>query len=189
MIPFKDGTHWDYAAQRRLEHTVAFIDPADIEGKVVGNIGGRDRMFEEVLKAFGEKQKASLGVNSGEDWNKLAIWPRIEEPDTICCLEVLEHIMNPAWFLEGLRFEGTVLYLSTPVRNPIGLWCNKTGHFTEYDTDKVETLLRYTGWEPTKHETFRAYPWPESYLHGQGPIRGTARILTQRMQLWRAVAR
>lgn len=79
--------------------------------------------------------------------------------DTIFCFEVLEHLMNPLFFLKNLRNtldDNGVLFLSTPTHKPHFLWDKH--HFTEYDFDRLKNLLNRSGFKIIKYQKVRTRP-------------------------------
>jgi len=81
---------------------------------------------------------------------------------TILCLEILEHLFNPLFFLECVRDaldEDGILYLSTPNR-PKFLWTEH--HFHEIDDDRIQWLFEISGFEiesQRKIRLFRGWKW------------------------------
>jgi SAM-dependent methyltransferase len=79
--------------------------------------------------------------------------------DTIFCLEVIEHLMNPLRLLEQinriLEPDGKV-FLSTPKHKPHFLWDKY--HFTELDEYRFNALVTRAGFESVRIRFFRTMP-------------------------------
>ncbi len=96
-----------------------------------------------------------------DDFNRV----RIQVPadaKTIFCLSILEHLTNPAFFLENItRNMGqyTTLYLSTPAR--MGILQNKDCHFHEIEQGKlIRWLLEPAGLTVIRKSKIRVFhPW------------------------------
>ncbi len=91
--------------------------------------------------------------------------------DTIFCLEVLEHLQNPLFFLMQIKKvmkEDSLLYISFPSK-PRWLWTSH--HFFEYDRKHFEKwLLTPAGFKIVRHKKFRlARNWT-AYLIGVRPL-------------------
>lgn len=186
-IPYADHDYEhdarDFCTQRRLEYTLKFIDPMDLCGKKVLDIGPPNYVGGEIEKRFGvilDNTECNLNwwINS----------PRIGY-NTVLCLEVVEHLMNAlvlAVEVRGNLDTGGILYLSTPVRNKYGFMFNETQHFTEYSEAAIRTLLDYAGFDILKHETFRSIPFWRGMKEGGGIFRTALRVSSQRTQLVKA---
>ena len=74
---------------------------------------------------------------------------------TIICLEILEHLFNPLFFLENIKDaleEDGVLYLSTPYR-PKLLWTEH--HFHEIDDTRIRWLFERAGFKIEKEKKIK----------------------------------
>ena len=83
------------------------------------------------------------------------------EYNTVVCLEVLEHIMNPLMFMEKLKYlmspDGK-LYISTPLI-PFISWYQWNEHFTEYKEANLDILFKYAGFKIVRKRIFRPFKW------------------------------
>jgi hypothetical protein len=184
-IPWKDNSahvNDDFCTQRRLQETIKFIDVQDMAGRVL-DIGEDNWVKYKIGKHFG------IEIQSfGGDWDLNNGIYGVKAWNTILCLEVLEHIMNPATLVDtmwtALKPRG-ILYLSTPVHNPFGFFFNRSCHFAEYKEESILELFNYVGFDILDHKSFRSIPAVRGYLQGRGVFRTTARVWSQRTQLWR----
>lgn len=91
--------------------------------------------------------------------------------DTITCLEVLEHLQNPLFFLENIKslmHKDSVLYLSTPGRMKL-LWTDK--HFREYtQKELIKWLLSPLDLEVAKTKKIRINHNWKFYFTGIRPF-------------------
>jgi SAM-dependent methyltransferase len=81
--------------------------------------------------------------------------------DAALCLEVIEHIMNPAFVMSEIYkrlLPGGTLYLSTPLLGTWGILHDGT-HFTEYKEKNLEILAEYTGFRVGKRKAYPLFPW------------------------------
>ena len=190
-IPFLDNSahcETDFCTLRRLEETIDFIEPRDMKGFIL-DVGEPNFVGRKLSEHF---RMVAVRNTSAPDFNVRLGIPR---PPycyrTVLCLEVVEHVMNPLQLVKQLAARLAshgALYLSTPVRNPTGTWFNRSYHFTEYDVDKVCTMLDYAGFEVCKVHTFRSIPIWEGYKSAfPGLFRTTLRIFSQRTMLIRCV--
>ena len=163
MIPFKGETEMDACTERRIMETLDFFridgDGAEFVGEIL-DIG------EPSVVSDCFKNRCGLeifNVNS-TDFN-YEIKPS-RKYDTVFCFEVLEHLMNPLFFMEEIRKKclrkDGVVYLSTPVANRFGFYFNESEHFCEYRVDKLKVLFEYAGFKVEKEHKFRTIPfWKE----------------------------
>lgn len=90
---------------------------------------------------------------------------------TIFCFEVLEHLYNPLFFLEGIKnslIPSGVLYLSTPRQFPQILKAKH--HFHEIPTDRLMWLFKESGFSILNQDKITiAGNWYE-HMHGIRPI-------------------
>lgn len=79
--------------------------------------------------------------------------------DTVFCLEVIEHLMNPLRLLHQinavLKPQGS-LFLSTPKHKPHFLWDKH--HFTELDDFRLNALVTRAGFKIIRKKFFRTTP-------------------------------
>ncbi len=89
---------------------------------------------------------------------------------TIICLEILEHLFNPLFFLENVKDaldkEG-VLYLSTPYR-PKFLWTEH--HYHEIDDERIRWLFERAGFIIEKEQKIRLFRGWKWHLRGIRPL-------------------
>jgi 2-polyprenyl-3-methyl-5-hydroxy-6-metoxy-1,4-benzoquinol methylase len=160
-----------------------------------------EKRLSECAKFMGEIKHPSLDIGeSNYIGRSLGIQENTEESDfnqwvstkrityaTITCFEVIEHIMNPAFFLGQLRLsltQDSVLYLSTPVAAPFGiLWHQCDYHFTEYKEKQLRILFDYCGFKVVKSKIFDPFPW---WFHFTG-LRPFLRWFTQRTIIFELV--
>jgi SAM-dependent methyltransferase len=187
FIPWKDNSAHvsnDFCTQRRLEETIKFIDAQDMAGRVL-DIGEDNWVKYKIGKHFCKDIESY-----GGDWdlNRGMAGGRAGLYDTILCLEVLEHLVNPGLLVESMFTAlkpGGILYLSTPVHNPLGFFFNRTCHFAEYKEESISELFHYVGFDILDHKTFRSIPPVKGYIQAKGLVRTSLRIWSQRTQLWR----
>jgi hypothetical protein len=90
---------------------------------------------------------------------------------TIICSEVIEHLLNPALFLERLKLFCALdcnVYIFYPLR-PRWFWTE--GHFHEYDRKRFLYMLDYCGYEVIKYKwEFRKQEDWKYYLGGIRPL-------------------
>lgn len=185
MIPYTDNSAHvtdDFCTERRVEETVEFI--GRLEGEV-WDIGEPNYVVDRIAKV---NLSAVLGSIHGFDFNRgtFPVW----RVDAVLCLEVFEHVMNPLWLADGMNCmlrDGGVLYLSTPVRNPVGFMFNTTNHFNEYTVEAVCTCLTYAGFAVERVHTFRSIPFWKGMVKGGGVFRTFLRVISQRTMLIKAV--
>ncbi len=73
----------------------------------------------------------------------------------VFCLEVIEHLMNPLYFLENLKKyinENTNILISYPHRKIDILW--GLSHFNEYRNEAFKTLISKAGYRVTAHSEY-----------------------------------
>ena len=145
---------------RRHRETIQFV-----AGREWGNtldIGERNPLTERLEQAF--------GINITNTTGDLDLVQLQGTYDTICCFEVVEHLMNPLHVMmqisKVLAPDG-VCFLSTPIHKPHFLW--DQFHFTEYDQKRLLSLLQRAGFHPLRSKIFRTMPawW---YLTGIRPF-------------------
>ena len=133
--------------QRRYQHTLRFINKLD--GDVL-DCGERNPITDLIEKRF----EARIANTVGD----LDILPITGKYDYILAFEIIEHLMNPLWFLlqtnQALKPNGTV-YLSTPINKPKFLW--RHDHFHEFDEFRLESLIDRAGFEILRKERQRFY--------------------------------
>jgi hypothetical protein len=187
-IPFTDDSahiETDFCTARRLKETLAFIRSDDLSGRVL-DIGEKNFVGRSIANA------RNIEMDNTEEYSDFnhAIYMPNKDYKFVLCFEVLEHVMNPLLFIKlikNLLDEKGVLYLSTPIHNPLGFYFNETAHFAEYRESSIRTLLEYSGFTITDVHKFHSIPFWQNYLHGGGLIRGTLRALTQETILLRAI--
>lgn len=140
-LPTSKQNHCRYRA------TLAFIQ--DLHGKVL-DAGDRNPFNDQIERKFGVTLTSTKG-----DLDEIEL-PK--EYDFITCFEVLEHLMNPLWFLrqakKSLKPQG-VLYLSTPINKPKFLW--RDDHFHEFDELRLLALVDKADFEVVRSQRMRCY--------------------------------
>lgn len=131
----------------RYKATLGFI--RDLHGEVL-DCGERNPFNDQIEEKF----RVRLSSTKGDlDVIELAL-----RYDFITCFEVLEHLMNPLWFLmqarQALKPEG-ILYLSTPINKPKFLW--RDDHFHEFDEMRLYALLERAGFKVVRAKRARCY--------------------------------
>jgi len=133
----------------RYQITLSFIGERDL-GRVL-DIGVRNPFTIQLEEKYNTTVKNTEG--------DLDIIELEGSYDTIFCLEVIEHLMNPLHFLlqvQKILKPGGVLFLSTPKHKPHFLWGNH--HFTEYDEFRLEALFARAGFKTVRKHFFRTMP-------------------------------
>ena len=89
---------------------------------------------------------------------------------TVFCLEILEHLYNPLFFLENLKEildrNGSIV-LSTPGR-PHFLWTEH--HFHEIDDKRIKWLFNRAGLEVVRERKYRLWRGLKFHLSGIRPF-------------------
>lgn len=120
--------------QKRWNLLLGFIRLAP-EGKIL-DVGERNPFTEILEQHFNRKIEDTGLLNL--DTEKLQ-----GSYKTIFCFEVIEHLMNPLFFMrncfEILEDEGR-MYISTPLRRP-GLLRDNETHFNEYKPKELHILF------------------------------------------------
>lgn len=89
---------------------------------------------------------------------------------TIICLEILEHLFNPLFFLENIKKAlkpGGILYLSTPYRAKF-LWTEH--HYHEIDDKRIRWLFERAGFGIEKEKKIRLFRGWKWHLKGVRPL-------------------
>ena len=133
---------------RRYAFTLGFIQ--NFSGDIL------DCGEPNILKEMIEK-KFSLRISStGEiDLDVSKISGRY---DVVFAFEIIEHLMNPLWFLTQVRESlrpGGIVYLSTPINKPKFFW--RHDHFHEFDEYRLLNLMDKAGFVVEKKERRRFY--------------------------------
>ena len=145
---------------RRYQVTLDFIGDKQM-GRVL-DIGERNPFTKRLEGAHG----VSIENTSG-DLDTIELSGSF---DTVLCLEVIEHLMNPLQLLlqihKVLNHDGSI-FLSTPKHKPHFLWGRH--HFTEMDEYRLKALVNRAGFQVVRKQLFRTMPfwW---YLTGVRPF-------------------
>lgn len=146
--------------RRRHQITLEFVGERDL-GRVL-DIGERNPFTNRLEKRYGIKV-----TNTEGDLDVIELKGIY---DTVFCLEVIEHLMNPLRLLmqiqNVLSADGT-LFLSTPKHKPHFLW--DPHHFTELDEFRLQALVTRAGFRIVRTKFFRTMPlwW---YMTGVRPF-------------------
>lgn len=128
-----------------------FID-FDLKGRAL-DIGERNPFTEQLEQHFHIKI-ADTGLI---DLDTEKLQGRYE---TIFCFEVLEHLMNPLFFMQNCREvleKNGKIFLSTPLRNPNFLQDNET-HFKEYRSLELRQLSERAGFHINRLHVVKHIP-------------------------------
>ncbi|MFQ5706465.1 MAG: methyltransferase domain-containing protein [bacterium] len=120
--------------QKRWKLLLDFI-AIDPQGKVL-DIGERNPFTEMLEQHFAVKIEDTGLLDL--DTEKLK-----GRYTTIFCFEVIEHLMNPLFFMQNchdILEDGGKMYLSTPLRNP-DLFRDNEKHFKEYTPKELGELF------------------------------------------------
>ena len=145
--------------------TENIIDFIELRGKT-GDVGGKNLKSQLIADITGKE----IEQIESDDFNFHV--PFAYRPfDTILCLEVLEHLQNPLFFLkelaESLAPEGTI-YLSTPHRPRI-LWT--THHFFEFGPEHLtKWIFTPAGLKVGRHKYLRSNHPTYFYVTGIRPF-------------------
>ena len=133
--------------QKRYRFTLQFIE--NLSGDVLDC--GEPNLLRNMME---EKFKVSIQGTVGD----LDIEPLSGQYDYVTAFEIIEHLMNPLWFLRQihsvLKPEGR-LYLSTPINKPKYFW--RHDHFHEFDEYRLGLLIERAGFEVVRKERKRFY--------------------------------
>lgn len=126
----------------RYRYTLKFID--ELHSKVL-DIGSRNPITNLIEEKFGlDIRNTTRDVDTE---------PLEGNYNFVLCFEVIEHLMNPLWFLKNVKRilepNGT-LYLSTPINKPKFLW--RDDHFHEFDEARLGHLIEKAGFTIVKQE-------------------------------------
>lgn len=148
--PFFVGTDPRAASynRRRYDHTLCFI--RELQSPVL-DCGERSVLTGMIENKFGVKIENTTG--------DLDISPINGKYDFILAFEIIEHLMNPLWFLiqvrQALNPDG-ILYLSTPINKPKYFW--RHDHFHEFGEYRLGALMDRAGFKIVRKERKRFYP-------------------------------
>jgi SAM-dependent methyltransferase len=134
--------------QRRYAFTLEFV--RNIHGHILDC--GEPNLLKEMI----EKKHGISIFSTGE--KDLDVAGLEGSYDVVLAFEILEHLMNPLWFLLQVRkvLKPTgVLYLSTPINKPKYFW--RHDHFHEFDEYRLGNLLEKAGFAVVRKERKRFY--------------------------------
>lgn len=145
---------YNYASnlnRNRWRLLLDFID-FDLNGKAL-DIGERNPFTEQIEQRFHIK----IDDTGMIDLDIVKLQGRYK---TIFCFEVLEHLMNPLFFMrncyEVLENHGR-MFLSTPLKNPDFLQDNET-HFKEYRPKELQKLFDRAGFHINRLQVVKHIP-------------------------------
>ena len=128
------------ALDNRAKETLAYLQTQNLKGKRLADCGEYNpmaRRIENLLDREIETLDWDFDRNFGTQYGKY---------DVIFCFEVLEHLFNPLFFLQVLKYHlesGGIIYLSTPRQWP---QCIKAiHHYHEIPTDRLMWLFDAAG--------------------------------------------
>jgi len=154
----------DFQGRVRFKFTRKFVQEGITGNGAVLSIGTENR-FDTLMA---EQFNLPISFTSG-DFDRE--WSAPEQKyDYVFCFEVIEHLMNPLHFLDGLHryiSQDTRIFLTTPYR-PHLFWNNQ--HFHEYDQLRFKHLLDSAGFAVVRHQTRIAWYHPLFYLSGVRPF-------------------
>ncbi len=142
---------------------------------------GLRKTFRPVLdigadNAFGQRMATNLRYNyfytegdlDVEDgWNPLRFQELNTDFKTVTCFEVLEHLMNPALFLQNLKnyiADDALLVVSLPRRLHPFFWSRTQFH--EFDEKRTLHLFEATGYEIQDRKSY--IQWPDFKVFFKG---------------------
>ena len=146
----------DSQTQRRYNQTLKRVRRF-VRGGYVSEVGG--------YSIFGEKLAEKLKLyyeHTTGDLNYRTMW---FENDYIFCFEVLEHLMNPLFFLKNARFK-KYLFITYPY-SPI---LQGKRHFHEMTDDQFYTLIDEAGLKIVYHDKFRNFNTLKIIFSGFRPL-------------------
>ncbi len=145
-----DSDSYAQDARRRFRVTLDFIDA--LEGPVL-DMGPANALARAVQGRFG----VSIDNTGDHDLDRERLEALRPGPyAAITSFEVLEHVMNPLFVLDGCRAvlqRGGVMYISVPRRNPWEWMFGKSPeHFHEFARDELLWLVEKARFEVLKVE-------------------------------------
>lgn len=149
----------DYArgAQRRFAVTLGFLAPL---AAPVLDLGPPNALAREMERRFGVRVEHT----DAHDLDREALPGFRAGPwATITAFEILEHVMNPLFVLDGcravLRGDG-VLYVTVPRRHPHEwLFGKSPEHFHEFAPDELRWVVEKAGFEIERFEMANTSEW------------------------------
>lgn len=92
----------------------------------------------------------------------------VSNANTVTCFEVLEHLMNPALFLENLKYlvsDDVLLVVSLPRHLHPFFWSRT--HFHEFDEKRTLHLFEATGYEVRVRRSYIQWPVFSEFFKGK----------------------
>jgi len=156
--------NYDHNKDNRI---ILDIGPENIFGKQISNYFSSDYYHTEgdLNYPYWNTTIDSFRTNNSIDKKWKAAF------GTICCFEVLEHLMNPLLFLNKLHSicdKDTKIFLSYPY-NPLAFMWSDT-HFHEYNPDRFNHLLKESKFKIIAQEQYKIYWKVKDYLKGFSPL-------------------
>lgn len=149
----------------RIESILKFMD---VMREPILDIGCQNSLGIEIEKRLNVKLENTTGDLNYSNWGVVTSGHKFK---TVICSEVIEHLLNPAYFLTRLKIFCATdcnIYIFYPLR-PRWFWTE--GHFHEYDRKRFLYLLNYTGYEVVKYKwKFRKQEDWKFYLGGIRPL-------------------
>jgi SAM-dependent methyltransferase len=161
--PGKAGNTNNWRINRRWKVTRNFVSTHIHSGdKTILDIGGAN--------LFGQKMADWFALNYAATTEDLDYhtFSKSDTYDVIFCFEVVEHLMNPLFFLENAKRtmkKESRLFITYP-KNLI----RSAHHFHEYKDDEFLTLVNAAGYRIISHKTDPHWHKPGFYLTGFRPL-------------------
>ncbi|MBU0561410.1 MAG: hypothetical protein KJ799_10470 [Bacteroidetes bacterium] len=156
----------DKHTMKRAEYTLKFM-ASHLRGKAENclDIGDSNEVGNFITK---ELELKNYNTTGDLDYN---YHPNVDmKYDVVICLEMMEHLMSPKYFLMELKkylHEDSQIFFSYPSRPKI-LWTHQ--HFHEYDKKRFTYLLNQCGYEIIDWQR-KYFPQPIlSRLRGVRPL-------------------
>ena len=152
---------------QRMRHTLAFLQ-GGAPGPLL-DIGPANDFGRELGEKLGVSVAHTEGDLDFDGWRPVPPPPDGGYP-TVLCFEVIEHLMNPLFFLTRLRAftgPGTRLYVTYPLR-PRPFWSDI--HWHEIDRRRFRFLVEQAGWRIERYRQVSLWREWSFYLTGLRPF-------------------
>jgi len=142
----------DYArgSRRRFDVTMRFVAPLRVPVLDLGPPNALARLFER-------RDQVQIEHTGTYDLDRTSLQAVHAGPfATVTAFEILEHLMNPLFVLDGCRQvlqPDGVLFLSVPRRHPHEwLFGKSPEHFHEFTTEELRWLIERAGFDVERFE-------------------------------------